>query len=90
MGMGSRYSKEDYKKAALAYCMTGSSIKVSELTGIPSKTIRGWTSRKWWPALITEAKEKNQAELDAVYTGIIKKGTEELADRMANGDYVGS
>jgi hypothetical protein len=88
MGMGSRYSIEDHKKAALAYCMTGSSIKASDMTGIPSKTIRGWTARDWWPEVMREAKEKNQDKLDGVYTGIIERGTTQLIDRLDNGDYL--
>ena len=88
MSMGSKYSKEDYQKAALAYCMTGSSIKAADMTGIPSKTIRGWTAREWWPECLQEAKDKNQAKLDAVYSGIIEKGTNQLIDRVDNGDFV--
>lgn len=86
--MAEPLSLEDKKKAALAWAITGSSKKAGEMTGLNPRTIRLWTHKEWWPALVQEAKDKNVQKLDASYTAIIDLAVTEISDRVKHGDHI--
>src|SRR6185295_16646801 len=73
---------------AVNWLITGSVKETSTLTGIAERTIRDWMSRPWWDTLLEEAKDIKQNELDSLWTQIIHIATEQLKDRLMNGDVV--
>lgn len=77
---------DDRIEAAISWLITGSWEAASKLCGIPASTIRQWSTSSWWEDVLTEAKTKKQAELDAVWTGLIHDATKELRDRVENGE----
>ena len=47
-----------------------------------------WTTQSWFGTLLAEVRQEKNAELDAAYTRILHKATDELIDRLENGDPV--
>jgi len=88
MARGTRRTTEDRLRAALAYCMTGTSKKAAKLCGIPDRTIREMTEQEWWPDLIAEVKKSKDGELDAILTDVIHEGLGIIQDRFQHGDEV--
>lgn len=84
------YSWQDKMSAAIAWVMTGSSLKASKLCGVPDKTIRNWTDQDWWPDLIHQAMDMKNTELDALQTTLIHKSLEQVQERVEKGDPVKS
>ena len=81
-----RYTMKDKLEAAMAYLLTHSSLKVEEMTGIQSRTIRYWMNTEWWPDLLAEAALFKNKELDGLWTKQIHSATEQLAERLRSGD----
>lgn len=82
------YTVQQAIECAAHWIVSGSSVKVEKFTGVPAPTIRYWYKTPWWKELVTVIRLAKQDELDAKLTGIIMDATEELSDRVRNGDYV--
>lgn len=87
MARGKPRGPEDKWQAALAYCVTGSTIKAGKITGIPERTVREWTEKDWWADMVGEAKASKSEELDAMWTGVIHEAVTEATDRVIHGDF---
>lgn len=86
-GRNTKYSTRDKLRAALAYTVTASSTKASEITGIPSHTIRYWkTQSPWWPIAVDYAIEARKEEWDAKLSEIISLGLGNTIDYLKNGE----
>ena len=82
------YTPEQAIEVAATWLVTGNSVKTEKLTGVPAATIRYWYRLSWWKELVMVLRRAKQEELDAKLTGIIMDASEELQDRVKNGDYV--
>jgi len=82
------HALEDKLKAATYWLITGSFKEVSAQTGIPERTLRYWSEQPWWETLLEEAKNSKNQELDAFFTQVIHACTEQMKDRITNGDSV--
>lgn len=67
---------------ALAYAVSGTVSRAAELSNIPRSTAIGWTRSEWWSALLDQARQIKQSELDARYTDIIDKSTALLSKML--------
>lgn len=81
MAAGSHYSDTQRREAVVCYLLHGSWRKVSEITGIPQRTLHDWASQPWYATLLAEVRAEKGAELDGTYTHIIDQATIELLDR---------
>jgi transposase-like protein len=88
MAAGSHYSDQQRREAVACYVLHGTWRKVSELTGIPQRTLNDWSIQPWFGTLLAEVRAEKSDELDAALTSIIHAGTTELLDRLKNGDPV--
>jgi transposase-like protein len=73
--------------AAAMYVVMGSYTKVSELTGVPLKTLENWRHEPWWYEVTSRVKKEKNDELDAKFTQVLDKSVDELEDRVKNGDW---
>lgn len=69
-------------QAALAWAVSGTSKAASDLCGIPASTIRDWAQQEYWPALVAEARQLKNDELDGKLTNILDLCTELLTKRL--------
>ena len=84
---GSYYTDEERRQAVLNYAVLGNIKKVADNTGIPANTIYEWRNNaEWWDVLLQEVQEQKQAEIDAMYTGIIHKSSENLMQQLNSDD----
>jgi len=81
------YCEDDVKQAAAIFYLEGSYRKAAQKTGFPVSTLFYWANnREEWDATIDRIRTEKNEELDALYTELIKKATEELRDRLEHGD----
>lgn len=84
---GGPHTPADKIAAVTAFMVTGSSTKASAYCGVPSSTIRQWRKTEWWNALTQQVKKEKNDELDAKLTAILHMATDEIVDRMMDGEY---
>ena len=87
----SKWTTEDRILACTYFAVTGSSIKTSNHMAavgspVPSSTIRMWKQEAWWKPVMTAVRKGKNDELDSKLTDIIMAGTEQLKDRVENGN----
>ncbi len=82
------HSEKDRIRAATVYAVTGNASRTSELTGIPSGTIRQWKTQEWWPQIIDRIRAEHDDELDVKFTAIVDRTIEQIQDRIEKGDYI--
>jgi transcriptional regulator with XRE-family HTH domain len=82
------YEPEQVWQAAAYYLAYGTQERVADKTGIPATTIQKWRESEWWPSLINRAKLVQLDKLDATLSTAIDETSQELLDRIRNGDYV--
>lgn len=82
------WTKEDKHNAAVAFIFHGRVPEVEEATGIPRKTLYRWVKADWWPQVLDQARREHQELIEARLSTITDKVTEELIDRVENGDMV--
>ena len=88
VGRNNKYTIDQRVQAVCYYAVLGNSLKVERLLGIPASTIRHWRGMDWWPIVISEVRKAKDQELDAMLTDVMHKATEQLLDRVENGDEV--
>ena len=88
MAAGSHYSDQQRREAVGHYVMLGNWRRVSEATGIPQRTLSHWATQSWFGTLLAEVRQEKSAELDGAYTRILHLATDQLMDRLTNGDPV--
>lgn len=78
----------DTKKieAATLYVVLRDFKKVSQLTGIPHKTIELWVVEPWWSEVISRTIKLKNEELDGKITEALDKGLDIVLDRLENGE----
>lgn len=76
------HTPEDRLQAALAWTVTGTAQGVQDVTGFTRRTVSDWVNSEWWPALVEEARQLKQSELDASLTTIIHKCAQRLTERL--------
>lgn len=82
-----KWSAEDRIRAVMLYVAEGSLPRVAKMSPVPYTTLLEWRYRHaWWPAAVAECRRRKQDELDAKLTGIIDRATDEISDRVENGD----
>tara|TARA_R110000850_G_C9889394_1_gene458692 strand:+ start:83 stop:715 length:633 start_codon:yes stop_codon:yes gene_type:complete len=92
-GNNIKWTPEERIMAATYYSVTGSSLQAAERckqagSDIPASTIRKWKNQSaWWKPVLHEVRKAKQEELDAKLTNIIMEGTDQLADRIINGNH---
>ena len=83
-----KYTPDQRVQAVAAWIITGSSRKVEQYTGIPANTVRWWMrASSWWPVVRDKLRAVYQDSLDSKLTNIIHKSTDQLEDRIDNGNY---
>ncbi len=82
------YTLEDKYKAAAALVASGTAEGASRQTGIPVSTIRTWGRDEEFRRLCQEIRAKYGDEIKGNLAQIVKEGTEQIRDRINNGDHV--
>ena len=93
-GNNLKWTPEDRIMACTYYAITGNSLQAAEKCKghggkeIPASTIRKWKNYSaWWKPVLHEVRKSKQEELDAKLTNIIMEGTDQLSDRILNGNH---
>lgn len=75
--------------AAMCYMMTGTVTGAAKLTGLDHRLISEWKNKaQWWVPVLSKVKQEKQDELDAAFSEVIHKATDELKDRLQFGEEV--
>tara|TARA_R110000744_G_scaffold13807_4_gene39915 strand:- start:4350 stop:4934 length:585 start_codon:yes stop_codon:yes gene_type:complete len=83
----STFTEAQKVRACMAYITTGNSIAAAKHCDVPSNVIRCWKSKAgWWLETAQKCREMKSEELDAIMTNVIHSVSNELLDRIANGD----
>lgn len=80
------YTDQERIRVATLYAVTGSMTRVSELTGVPTYTIKSWTRQEWFRTLLDDIRAENDAKIEAIQNEIIFKSAELIRERLENGD----
>lgn len=87
--MSNKYTREDRYKAAALYVATGNSMAVSRETGIPASTIRHWLKHdEDFRLMCQEVRTEFGEKIKSKYAQIIDEATDQVLDRLRNGDVV--
>lgn len=54
---------------------------------IPEITARQWKAQPWWKQMVDEIRAAENLELDSKLAKIVQKTTDQLLDRVENGDF---
>jgi hypothetical protein len=73
--------------ACTLYCVYGDFDKVSELTKVPSTTLRSWHQEPWWVEIQKQVYVEQNENLSSRISIVLDKSIEEISDRLENGDY---
>jgi hypothetical protein len=85
----SKYSAEQKLSVVAIYALTGNLEQCHKQTGINYATIKDWHTRStWWEEAMLNVRKHMQDELDGKLTGVINRATDEIVDRLDNGDEV--
>lgn len=85
---GSLYSDSERHMAVMSYLILGNIRRVSEVTGIPSRTLYDWQKTEWWEDLAAQLRAERDAQLDSAFTKVIEMAMCSVMDRLENGDVV--
>jgi len=87
--MPSKYSRSKRLKAAAAMVAHGSSLVVSDQTGIPGSTLRHWRRNdEEFQSMCQEIWFEFGEEIKATLAQIVKESGEQVLDRLRGGDTV--
>src|SRR5215470_17822480 len=86
MTAGSRYSDQQRREAVALYVLHGNWKRVSELTGIPERTLNDWSIQPWFATMLAELRAEKGAEFDGALTRVLGEATKQLLDRLQHGD----
>lgn len=85
----SNYTAEQKIQAVTYWVTCGRMKEVSKLTGIAPNTLYGWKNRAaWWDETCEEIKITKNEELEAILTHALHLASEEVVDRLTNGNEV--
>ena len=76
-------------QAATCYMLTGTTRGTARMTGINQQMISEWKNHaQWWEPVLRKIRKDKQDELDAEFTELLHKSTEQLKDRIVNGEEI--
>lgn len=79
----------EYKvMAVVLYANTGSAEKVGAKIGVTGKTVRIWKREPWWGKIEQAIFKAKNSKIAHSLTRTIEAATEQLEDRVKNGEYV--
>ena len=88
-GRPSTYSIEEKIRACIVHTCTGSMSKTEHITGIPTNTLLHWRKNSdWWMVIRTEVEKIRNDLLVAKLDEVIEHATDQMLDRIINGDEV--
>ena len=83
----SKYTVEQKIQCVTLYATTGRIKDIHKATGVPSGTINQWKNKAaWWDEALAEVRLTKNEELDALLTYGLHKASEEMVDRLENGN----
>jgi hypothetical protein len=82
------YSRELKIHAAAMWLLKGTILRACQAIGVPFDTFRVWTKQDWWPIAIAAARLQYQHEIVAGFSEIQNLATQEVIDRLTNGNQV--
>lgn len=68
------------------YTLYGNMGEVSRITGIPSRTLRGWRTKPWWEDFAATVRREIDSEIEAGLQQQVRSAIAQIADRINNGD----
>lgn len=86
-----KYTPDDIRRAAAVYAVEGYLSRTAEQVGIPRITLHYWKNNKpEWEEAFNHVRQEKLEELDADYSKIISRATENVLERFNVGDYAGT
>lgn len=82
------FNLEQKTDACALYCVYGDVEQVSEMTGIPAKTLREWKDEPWWIEIQKKVFVEQNEKLASRISTVLDKSIDHLVDRLDNGDYL--
>lgn len=86
--LGSNTYSPEQMLNAIYYTFMYGSHKAQEMTGVNNNTIRGWKLEPWYERVENEIIKLYDRKSIANLTQIVHSSTEQLRDRIENGEYV--
>ena len=68
MTAGSRYSDQQRREAVALHVLHGNWKRVSELTGIPERTLNDWSIQPWFATMLAELRAEKGVEFAGALT----------------------
>jgi hypothetical protein len=83
------YTDEHKELAVRAYLAMGTYDKASAVCGVPRSTIAWWRQKApWWDDLAAKVHQEMEETYRAGWRGVLEKALDQIADRVANGNWV--
>lgn len=82
-----KYTVDQRIAAVTLYANYGNMQRVSDLTGIPRRSINNWRDvGPWWHDMLADIRHNKSDEMDSLQTKIIDRAHAETMDRLENGN----
>jgi hypothetical protein len=89
MAGNTKRTRDDKRRAAVAFMVSGSFERAAIETGLPSTTIRTWRDRdEDFRQFLAAAETEFGEEMRAQFGEVVSKATEGVMDRIRHGDVV--
>lgn len=85
----STYTPEEKIRACIIHTCTGSISRTASITGISVSGLTKWrNTAEWWPIIREQVQKIRNDILESKLTEVIENATDEILDRIENGDEV--
>ena len=85
---GNKYSIADKLNVISTYYLTKSEPKTEQITGINRNAFKNWKKFPWWQKVTLELIKFDNAEIVTNLTHTITSASEQIYDRIINGEYI--
>jgi hypothetical protein len=83
-----KFTKDQKVYACIVHTCTGSLSRTGSITQINPSTIANWRNKSWWAVVSNQIQKIRNDVLEAKLTEIIEEATDQMLDRIRNGDEV--
>lgn len=83
---GSQYTHEQKISAATQYVSVGNINRLSQMVGMPQRTLEDWTKTEWWHELTTRIREEKKPEYDAMFSRLIETSAQVIEKQLKKGN----
>lgn len=86
-GTKAHWSDSQKIEAVTTWLATGNMALTAAALNIPHITVRQWKGKPWWNEMVKDIRSEENLQLDAKLSKVVAKATDQLLDRVENGDF---